>query len=98
MSGVFMQGLEVEGAPPQTPGQRPITAFRVTTPGYFGALGDSVAERAEHFKKLIELRQKRVVVIDRTTRTAHGPKPGPGQADQTGCPQDPLAERRRHRR
>src|SRR5262249_33077518 len=76
MSGVFMQGLEVEGAPPQTPGQRPITAYRVTTPGYFGALGIPLLN-GRVFQETDRAETEAVVIIDRTTARRHWPE---GQA------------------
>jgi putative ABC transport system permease protein len=89
MSGFFMQGLEVEGAPPLTPGQRPITAFRVTTPGYFGALGIPLIN-GRVFQETDRAETEAVVIVDRTTARRYWPEgQALGKRVNLGGPQDP---------
>jgi putative ABC transport system permease protein len=89
MSGVYMQGLEVEGAPPQTPGQRPITAFRVTTPGYFSALGIPLLN-GRVFQEADRADTEAVVIIDQTTARRHWPEgQALGKRVKLGGSQDP---------
>jgi len=89
MSGFFMQGLEIEGAPPQTPGQRPITAFRATTPGYFGALGIPLLS-GRVFQETDRAETEAVVIIDQSTARRHWPEgQALGKRVKLGAPQDP---------
>jgi predicted permease len=84
-----MQALEVEGAAPQTPGQRPITAYRVTTPGYFGALGIPLLD-GRVFQEADRAETEAVVIIDRTTARRHWPEgQALGKRVKLGGPQDP---------
>jgi putative ABC transport system permease protein len=89
MRGFFMQGLEVEGTPPLAPGQRPITAFRVITPGYFAALGIPLLN-GRVFQETDRAGTSAVVVIDRATARQHWPDSDAlGKRIKLGGPQDP---------
>jgi putative ABC transport system permease protein len=89
MSGFFMQGLEIEGAPPRAPGQRPITAFRATTPGYFGALGIPLLS-GRVFQETDRAETEAIVIIDQTTARRYWPEgQALGKRVKLGSPQDP---------
>ena len=89
MRGVFMQGLMVEGAPPPNPGPRPITAFRVTTPGYFSALGIPLLN-GRIFQPSDQAGTEAVVIIDQVTARQRWPEgQALGKRLKLGGPQEP---------
>jgi putative ABC transport system permease protein len=89
MIGVFMQGLTVEGAPPQTSGRQPITAFRVATPGYFGAL-DIPLLSGRAFQASDRAETAGVVIVDQMTARRHWTEgQALGKRIKLGGPQSP---------
>ena len=89
MTGVFMQGLTVEGAPPQAPGRPPITALRVATPDYFSALGISLLN-GRAFQASDRAETEGVVIIDRATARQYWPEgQALGKRIKLGGPQEP---------
>jgi hypothetical protein len=63
-------GFEIEGAPPPEAGRRPAVWFRITTPGYFDAMGlELVAGRAFTMGDTDD--QPQVIIINETLATRY---------------------------
>jgi putative ABC transport system permease protein len=71
-TGVFMQGLSIEGRPEASPADRPITAFRVVTSEYFSTLSIPVLQ-GRTFNESDRLENSRVAIIDKSTAENYWP-------------------------